>query len=87
MARRLDGSLEVYEEQQGIRPPAQERGARLRMMRGAERRAYRIMLVAAALVAALILRACSISIESGIEGHYSEVEATVTATATPGAKR
>jgi hypothetical protein len=54
------------------------------MMRGAERRAYRILLVVAALVAVLMLRACSVTIESGMEGHYTHDEEMATATPTPG---
>jgi hypothetical protein len=45
------------------------------------------LLVVAALVAALVLRACSVTIESGMEGHYTHDEEMATATATPGGSK
>jgi len=54
------------------------------MMLGAKRRAYRIFPVLLALVAALFLRACSFTIESGAEGRYEHDETSHGATPTPG---
>lgn len=57
------------------------------MMRGAERRAYRIWVVVVALMAALALRACSVTVESGLEGHYTSTDEYASATPTPEAKQ
>ena len=57
------------------------------MTRGAERRAYRIFLLVVALAAALLMRACSVTVESGLEGHYTSVDQYASATPTPEAKQ
>ncbi|HEY1964372.1 MAG TPA: hypothetical protein VGG59_05550, partial [Acidobacteriaceae bacterium] len=59
-------------------------GAGLWMMRGAERRAYRLLLVVAALAVALVVRACSLTVESGMEGHVEHHEEEPHPTPTPG---
>lgn len=53
------------------------------MTRGAQRRAYRIILVAAALGAALLMRACSMSLEVESEMHHHEAEGLMIETPTP----
>ena len=57
------------------------------MMLGAKRRAYRILLVVAALVAVLYLRACSMSLEVESEMHHHEGELLDFATPTPGVQK
>lgn len=57
------------------------------MMRGAERRAYSISVVVVAVAAALVLRACSVTVESGLEGHYTSTDQYASATPTPEARQ
>jgi hypothetical protein len=82
--RGWNGSQRDWDRAGAEGPRPEEQGAGLWMMRGAERRAYRILLVVAALVAVLMLRACSVTIESGMEGHYTHDEGAATETPTPG---
>jgi hypothetical protein len=87
LAEGLSGSLQDRRKEQSKDPAPGNKGPDSGMTRGAQRRAYRIILVAAALVAALILRACSVTIESGAEGRYAHPESHYYPTPTPGAKR
>ena len=83
MAEGLDGSVELHEEGQGKDPAPGNKGPDSGMMLGAKRRAYRILIVAAALVAALVLRNCSLSLEVESEMHHHESEGLQIETPTP----
>jgi len=83
----LSGSLQDRWKEQTKDPAPGSKGPDSGMMLGAKRRAYRIFLVAAALVAALFLRACSVSVESGLEAHYRSAEDVPMATPTPGSAK
>ena len=87
LAQGLRGSPQDRRKEQSKDPAPGNKGPNTGMMRGAERRAYRIFLLVAVLVAALVVRACSVTVESGIEGHYQEPEPEVHATPTPESAR
>jgi hypothetical protein len=83
LAQGLSGSLQDRWKEQTKDPAPGNKGPDSGMTRGAQRRAYRIILLAAALVAALFLRACSVTIESGLEGHYTSTDQYPSPTPTP----
>jgi len=84
LAGGLSGSPQDRRKEQTKDPAPGNKGPDSGMMLGAKRRAYRIFLVVAVVGAALVLRACSVSVESGIEGHYNPGESNPAATPTPG---
>jgi hypothetical protein len=87
LAGGLSGSLQDRRKAEGEDPALGNKGPDSGMTRGAQRRAYRIFLVVAAMVAALFLRACSLTVESGLEGHYTSTDQYASATPTPGVTR
>lgn len=87
LAEGLSGSLEARSEGLGKDPAPGNKGPDSGMTRGAQRRAYRLILVVAALGAALLVRACSMSLEVESEMHHHEAEGFAIATPTPGAMK
>ena len=83
LAQGLSGSLEAREEGQGKRPHPRNKGPDSGMTRGAQRREYRLILVVVCLGAALLLRACSLSLEVQSELHHHEAEGLQIETPTP----
>ena len=84
MSEGWNGSLQDRRKEQTKDPAPGSKGPDSGMMLGAKRRAYRIFLMIAVLAAALMLRACSFTIESGAEGRYEHDETSHGATPTPG---